>query len=136
MKRLYIGAVVLALLAGPARAGDRSCYVLWEAQCFEIHDAETRDITHHILMTDGPLQLQAQADTCSSEQMLLKDGKRQSLRAAFRKRMGNIDGCEPLDELKSRTSQQAEPLVERFQSLREPNKNREVHILEPPDTGT
>ena len=136
MIRLYLPALALLLITGAARAEGRDCYVLWEAQCFEIHDAQSRDITHHVVMTDGPIQLRVQADRCEAEAPVLRDKPRQALLAAFNERMADIDGCEPLDKLKSRASKQAEPLVERFQRLREPHERRVVHLLDPPEAGS
>lgn len=136
MKRLYIPVLVMLLIAGAARAEGRHCYVLWETQCFEVHDAQSRDITHHLLMTDGPIRLEVQADSCDAEAPVLQEKPRQALLDAFNERMADIDGCDPLEELKSRASEQAEPLVERFQRLKESNKRREVHILDPPEVGS
>lgn len=132
MTRLYIPALVILLIAGAARAEGVDCYVLWEAQCFEVHDARSRDITHHILMTDGPVRLDTGAESCDADTPVLKKEPRQSLLADFNARMG----CESLDELKSRASKQAEPLVERFQRLREPHERRKVHLLDPPEAGS
>lgn len=136
MKPGYMGALVLALLSGAAGAEERGCYVLWEAQCFEIHDAEKRDITHHILMTDGPVELQVDAGSCNNEKELLQAQQRQALQAAFSERMADIDGCAPPDELNTRTSKRIEPLVERFERLQTPHERREVYILDPPQPGS
>ncbi len=136
MTRLYIPALVMLLIAGASRAEGRNCYVLWQAQCFEIHDAQNRDITHHVLMTNGPIRLRVQADSCDAQAPVLQRKPRQALLAEFNQRMADIDGCAPLDKLKRRASEQAGPLVERFQRLREPHERRKVHLLDPPEAGS
>jgi len=136
MIRLYLPALALLLIASAARAEGRDCYVLWEAQCFEIHDAQSWDITHHVFMTDGPVRLKVQADSCDTEAPVLQEKPRQALLEAFNEHMAEIDGCNPLDELESRASEQAEPLVERFQRFREPHEHRKVHLVEPPKAGS
>ena len=136
MTRLCLPALVMLLIAGTVRSEDRACYVLWEAQCFEIHDAESRDITHHIVMTDGPIRHRVQADSCGAEVPVLNEEPRQALLDKFNERMRAIDGCEPLDELKHRAADRAGPLVERFQRLREPHERRKIHLLDPPEAGS
>lgn len=136
MKRLYIPALVMLLIAGAARAEGRHCYVLWETQCFEVHDAQSRDITHHLLMTDGPIRLEVQGDSCEIGSPLLDKEQRQALRNAFARHTDDIDGCQLPDQLDRRVEKHSEPLVERFQRLKESNKRRKVHILDPPEPGS
>lgn len=126
-----------APLAGAAEASPdiRTCYVLWEAQCFEIHNARKRDITHHILLTNGPVRIATARPECP-DQGLLEPEARQTLLNAFNARIERIDGCSPLDELQSRSAPEAAPLVERFQRLKAPHDDRQVHILDPPQAGS
>lgn len=122
------------MLSNTARAETSRCYYLWEAQCFEIHDARTRDITQHLLITDGPASLEAEGESCDARlTRALDDRAGGDLLAAFNKRIGRIDGCNTLDSLEPRIFRQPGPALEHLRRRTRPHDRKEVYKVAAPE---
>lgn len=132
MKAVTVLWVALAL-GGTARAEAARCYYLWETQCFEIHDARTRDITHHQLITDGPVSLAAEGESCDARLEQARDERaRKDLLAAFNKRIQRIDGCSALERLEPRIFERPEAAVEYHRRQTRPHERKKVHKVKAP----
>lgn len=127
----------LAMLAGPALAepGER-CYVFWASECFEIRDARTRDISHHVLITRGPRSWERTAATCEqSLEAQLNADQRAQLLEDFNDIIEDIDSCDSLKKPPTQVFENADDALERYRRLTRPGGHKEIHEIDPPRPG-
>jgi hypothetical protein len=127
-------ALLLTVAAGGAEdAGGDQCFVFWASQCFEIRDARTRDITHHVLITRGPSSLQRQNADCEARlKASLEADEKADLLEQFNDVLEDIDGCDTLETPPTRLYGNAEEAIRDYRRLTREGSRTKLHRLAPP----
>jgi len=124
----HLVVVVLALLAAPVQAGQ--CYYYWFSDCFEIRDARSRDIVHHVLLGTEPLTFEAADGQCEATAASLLDAAiEQAAVKRFNKVLKRLDGCKTLDSLRPRVFAEGQEAFDSFRKYAGERAFRQVHTV-------
>lgn len=117
------------LLTGVAAADQ--CHYFWTTDCFEIRDARTRDIVHHVLVSGGPYDAgQAESGQCPDRVQAQLDAEhRASVLKRFNKALGKLDGCRTLDQLEPRVFADGTTATEDWRRLQGERKFKQIHRI-------
>lgn len=121
-------ALGLALASAPLAAAE--CHYFWTTDCFEIRNAQTRDISHHVLLSEQRFRVSRQDEQCpvAVDNQLSIDQRGQALKA-FNKQLKRLPGCRQLDSLAPRVfDTEAEAMAE-WQRLSAPRNFKELHLI-------
>lgn len=130
-------ALLLAAASAPAeQAPSRQCFVFWASQCFEIHDARTRDITHHVLITRGPVSLPAGTASCEDavDRRLSADA-RADLLDDFNDVLEEVDGCKELKTPPLKAYEDSESALADYRRLTREGSRTRLHEFKAPPLG-
>lgn len=113
--RLLISLCVLLMSSG---AMAQQCYAYWVSDCFEIRDATSRDIVHHVLLSPQPTAFESPPDQCDTTlvQQLSVDTSHKALKR-FNKVLGRIKGCKRLDSLAPKVFSDGKAAFESYNKL-------------------
>lgn len=126
MRILLIAA--LALVTLPAAA--QPCHYYWTTDCFEIRDARSRDITHHVLVSAGVYSRQlAEGAQCSAEGLALSADHLGDVLKRFNRTLKKIDGCRQLDTLSPQTFSDATQASQAWRRLQKARAFKQVHEI-------
>lgn len=124
----YLVVVVLALLAAPVQAGQ--CYYYWFSDCFEIRDARTRDIVHHVLLGPEPHAFEAADGQCAATAASLLDAAiEQAAVKRFNKVLRRLDGCKTLDSLRPKVFADGPAAFDSFRKHAAEQSFKQVHTI-------
>ncbi|MFN3712457.1 MAG: hypothetical protein ACK4SX_02240 [Alcanivoracaceae bacterium] len=126
MKRL---AALMLLLSGTAGAAE--CHYFWTSDCFEIRDPRTRDITHHVLLSDQRFRFQASGEgQCAAEleSSLTIDQRGHALRT-FNRQLRKLPGCRQLETLSPRVFEDEAEAVSEWQRLAAERNFKRLHLI-------
>ncbi|MDF1779779.1 MAG: hypothetical protein P1U67_00640 [Alcanivoracaceae bacterium] len=120
-------AIFTLLLASTGQA--QQCYYYWASDCFEIRDAASRDLVHHVLVSPEPKSFNAPSGQCDSamNQQINIDDMGKALKR-FNKVLGRIDGCKRLDSLTPRVFADSD---DAFQSYNKMAAERSFKVVHP-----
>ena len=121
-------ALTAALLANTATA--QQCFYYWATDCFEIRDAASRDVIHHVLVSPAPKEFGIEGGQCDAaiEQQLDIDQRDLALKR-FNKVLGRIDGCKRLDQLQPKVFSNGNEAFESFQRMAAERTFKVVHPI-------
>lgn len=122
---------IIALLCLLAANGAiaQQCYYYWASDCFEIRDAGSRDIVHHVLVSPQPQPFSAPSGQCAaSEESLDVDAQHKVLKR-FNKVLGRIDGCKRLDNLTPKVFADSRAAHESYSKLSSERSFKVVHPI-------
>ena len=127
MMRLVIATAAL-VLANTAAA--QQCFYYWATDCFEIRDAASRDVIHHVLVSPEPQTFDAAGGQCDSviNQKLDIDAQGQALKR-FNKVLGRIDGCKRLDQLRPKVFANGTEAFDSYQRMAAERSFKVVHPI-------
>lgn len=124
----YLVVVVLALLAAPVQAGQ--CYYYWFSDCFEIRDARTRDIVHHVLLGPEPHVFETADGQCAATAASLLDAAiEQAAVKRFNKVLRRLDGCKTLDSLRPKVFADGPAAFDSFRKHAAEQSFKQVHTI-------
>lgn len=124
----HLVVVVLALLAAPVQAGQ--CYYYWFTDCFEIRDARSRDIVHHVLLGQEPHTFEAADGQCEATAASLLDAAtEQAAVKRFNKVLKRLDGCKTLTSLSPRVYADGPAAFDSFRKHAEERAFKQVHTI-------
>ncbi|MBQ0752853.1 MAG: hypothetical protein KBT87_01740 [Gammaproteobacteria bacterium] len=119
---------LLTLLAANGAAAQQ-CYYYWASDCFEIRDAGSRDIVHHVLVSPEPQRFTASSDQCAAPtESLNVDAQHKALKR-FNKVLGRIDGCKRLDNLTPKVFADSQTAHESYAKLSSQRSFKVVHPI-------
>ncbi|MEE4251254.1 MAG: hypothetical protein V2I38_11745 [Alcanivoracaceae bacterium] len=127
--KLFRTLFLLALC--PALANAAECHYFWTTDCFEIRDPRTRDITHHVLLSEQRFSFQGSDPAqCPAEldAHLTIDHRGKVLRA-FNKQLKKLDGCQQLDSLAPRVFADEAEAFEEWQRLATERNFKSLHLI-------
>lgn len=134
--RRFLSALLLSgtAFAAVAETDDHSqCLVFWATQCYQIHDARTRDITHHMLITRGPIGFSAGDAGCEAGLDQRLDAEEQAaLLEDFNDILEDIDGCQTLETLPLELFEDADAALARYRRHTREHSRTRIHELHPP----
>ena len=125
-------ALILALFCPlPALADGVVCHYFWTTDCFEIRDPRTRDITHHVLLSEQRFEFQASsAAQCPVElDASLTIDQRGKVLRAFNKQLKKLPGCKQLETLSPRVSSDEGEAVSEWQRLASERNFKQLHLI-------
>ena len=126
-KRLFS----LVLLLCPALVGAAECHYFWSTDCFEIRDPRTRDMTHHVLLSDQRFRFQASSpEQCPVELgASLTIDQRGKVLKAFNKQLKKLPGCRLLETLEPRVFADEGEAVQEWQRLAAERNFKRLHLI-------
>lgn len=132
-RSVLLAALLLWGQATPAQeqAGKR-CFVFWASQCFEIRDARNRDITHHVLITRGPVSLDTEGDCEATLESRLSVDQRADLLDEFNDVLEDINGCDTLGKAPARVFTASDQAIAAYRRLTRKGSRTRFHELSPP----
>ncbi|MCK5875487.1 MAG: hypothetical protein KAG82_12400 [Alcanivoracaceae bacterium] len=127
--RLCLAVILLCPLT--ALAEGVVCHYFWTTDCFEIRDPRTRDITHHVLLSEQRHQFQASsAAQCPAElEASLTIDERGKALNAFNKRLKKLPGCKLLETLSPRVFSDEGEAVSEWQRLAGERNFKQLHLI-------
>lgn len=131
MKHLATQLVVGLLVAVSAPAMAAQCHYFWTTDCFEIRDARTRDITHHVLLSSRPYDAgEAEAGQCPAlVESQIDDEHRERVLKRFNKVLRRLDGCEQVESLTPRVFEDGVSATEEWRRLHQERNFKLPHII-------
>jgi hypothetical protein len=126
MKRL---STLILLLCGTAGAAE--CHYFWTTDCFEIRDPRTRDITHHVLLSDQRYRFQASGEgqcLVELENSLSIDQRGHVLRT-FNRQLRRLPGCRELETLSPRVFDDEAAALAEWQRLAAERNFKRLHLI-------
>lgn len=118
----------LSLLAMPVAA--QPCHYYWSTDCFEIRDARSRDITHHVLVSGGVYARElAGGAQCNAEGLGLSADHLGDVLKRFNRTLKKIDGCKQLDSLTPDTFSDATRASQEWRRLQKTRAFKQVHEI-------
>ncbi len=131
MRTLRLALIIPLLCPLPALAEGVVCHYFWTTDCFEIRDPRTRDITHHVLLSEQRSTFQASsAAQCpiELEASLTIDQLGKTLRA-FNKQLKKLPGCKQLETLSPRVFSDEGEAVSEWQRLAGERNFKRLHLI-------
>ena len=118
------------LIALPIPSLAQACHYYWTTDCFEIRDARSRDITHHVLVSRGVYTRQPAAGAqCDVEGLALSTDHLAAVLKRFNRTLKKIDGCATLDSLTPRTFADAAEASSAWRRLQKERAFKQVHEI-------
>ena len=131
MNRFPLVVLTSLLVLGPCLARADQCYYFWTSDCFEIRDAASRDITHHVLLSrqayDAGAAEPGQCPAIVASQ--LDDEHRARVLKRFNKVLGKLDGCAKLSDLAPRVFADGASATAEWRRLQTERTFKETHII-------
>lgn len=128
MTRALPYALLLAL-SGAVSAAE--CHYFWTTDCFDIRDAASRDITHHVLLSEQRFSLNVD-DTgqcpAAIERLAEPDHLGKVLKR-FNKRLKKLRGCQRVPQLTPTWFPTAEKANEEWQRLAREQDFKTLHLI-------
>lgn len=123
--------VLLLLALGPALANAAECHYFWTTDCFEIRDPRTRDITHHVLLSEQRFSFAgSDAAQCPAElDARLTIDQRGKVLKAFNKRLKGLPGCKQLDSLAPRVFSDEGEALQEWRRLATERNFKSLHLI-------
>lgn len=108
----------------------QQCYYYWATDCFEIRDAASRDVVHHVLVSPEPREFNADGGQCDAtiSQQLDIDKQSEALKR-FNKVLGRIDGCKRLDQLQPKVFSSGTEAFDSYQRIAADRAFKVVHPI-------
>lgn len=128
---MKFACTLLLLVLCPMLANAAECHYFWTTDCFEIRDPRTRDITHHVLLSEQRFSFQASdAAQCPAEldAGLTIDHRGKVLRA-FNNRLKKLPGCKQLDSLAPRVFADDAEAFQEWQRLAGERNFKRLHLI-------
>lgn len=119
---------LLSLLAANSAVAQQ-CYYYWASDCFEIRDASSRDIVHHVLVSPEPQRFTAPSDQCTAPAESLNVDTQHKALKRFNKVLGRIDGCKRLDNLTPKVFADGQAAHESYAKLSSQRSFKVVHPI-------
>jgi len=121
----------LATLVLANTAAAQQCFYYWATDCFEIRDAASRDVVHHVLVSPGPREFAAEGGQCNAviDAQLDIDQRGKALKR-FNKVLGKIDGCKRLDQLQPRVFTSGSDAFDSYQRTAAERAFKKVHPID------
>lgn len=115
----------------PALANAAECHYFWTTDCFEIRDPRTRDITHHVLLSEQRFHFSASdAGQCPAElDARLTVDQRGKVLKAFNKRLKKLPGCQQLESLTPRVFADEGEAFTEWQRLAAERGFKSLHLI-------
>lgn len=131
MKTAPVALLAILLCPLPALAEDVTCHYFWTTDCFEIRDPRTRDITHHVLLSEQRYRFQASsAAQCPTElEASLTIDQRGKALKAFNKQLKKLPGCKLLETLSPRVFSDEGEAVSEWQRLAGERNFKQLHLI-------
>ena len=124
-------ALAAALSLTP-HAYAQQCYYYWASDCFEIRDAASRDIVHHVLVSPEPREFEADSEQCDATiNQLLDIDKQAAALKRLNKVLGRIDGCKRLDQLQPKVFSSGTEAFDSYQRMAAERAFKVVHTSNP-----
>ncbi|MCC1495747.1 hypothetical protein [Alcanivorax sp. 1008] len=123
--------LLLLLALCPVLANAAECHYFWTTDCFEIRDPRTRDITHHVLLSEQRFSFEAgDPAQCPAEldEHLTIDQRGKVLRA-FNKRLKKLPGCRQLETLTPEVFADEGEASEEWQRLATERNFKSLHLI-------
>ena len=123
--------LAVLMLAGPLAARADQCHYFWATDCFEIRDARSRDITHHVLLSSraydaGP----AEAGQCPAlVSDSLDEAHREEVLKRFNKVLRKLDGCAEATTLNPRVFPDGASATAEWRRLQTERTFKQTHII-------
>jgi heme oxygenase len=126
----HVSALIL-LLVITSHAAAVECHYFWTSDCFEIRDPRTRDITHHVLLSEHRYRFQASAPgQCAVElEASLSIDHRGQVMRAFNRQLGRISGCRALETLSPQVFEDEGTAVAQWQRLATERNFKRLHLI-------
>lgn len=119
---------LLSLLAANGAVAQQ-CYYYWASDCFEIRDAGSRDIVHHVLVSPEPQRFTGSSEQCAAPvESLSLDAQHKALKR-FNKVLGRIEGCKRLDNLTPKVFADSQTAHESYTKLSSQRSFKVVHPI-------
>lgn len=126
MHRLLLMAILLAAAPGYAA----QCFYFWTSDCFEIRDARSRDISHHVLLSAGPYEVESLGGDCREAVNSQVDSEHlQRVLKRFNKVLRKYKACPLLDELRPQVFEDGPAAHAEWQRLQTPRSFKEIHNI-------
>ena len=127
--RLCLAIILLCPL--PALAECVVFHYFWTTDCFEIRDPRTRDITHHVLLSEQRYRFQASSPAqCPAElEASLTIDERGKVLKAFNKRMKKLPDCKLLETLSPQVFSDEGEAVSEWQRLAGERNFKQLHLI-------
>ena len=132
MKSFAVPFLAALLLASPVLSrAEEQCHYLWTTDCFEIRDARTRDITHHVLVSSRTYNAgTAGAGQCAAHvEQSLDEAHREAVLKRFNKVLRKLDGCAELSSLSPDVFADGASASEEWQRLQKARTFKQTHII-------
>lgn len=131
MRTLRLGLIVTLLCPLSALAEGVVCHYFWTTDCFEIRDPRTRDITHHVLLSEQRYTFQASSPAqCPTElEASLTIDQRGKALKAFNKQLKKLPGCKLLETLSPRVFSDEGESVSEWQRLAGERNFKQLHLI-------
>jgi hypothetical protein len=122
---------IIALLSLLAANGAiaQQCYYYWASDCFEIRDAGSRDIVHHVLVSPEPQPFSASSGQCAAPAASLDVDAQHKALKRFNKVLGRIDGCKRLDNLTPKVFANSQAAFDSYAKLSSQRSFKVVHPI-------
>lgn len=121
--------IILLLLGGAASAAE--CHYFWATDCFEIRNAQSRDITHHVLLSSERYRFQASAPgQCAVElEASLSVTHKGQVLQRFNRELRRLSGCRQLENLSPRVFESEGDAVAEWQRLAAERNFKRLHMV-------
>jgi hypothetical protein len=131
MKTAPVALLAILLCPLPVLAEDATCHYFWTTDCFEIRDPRTRDITHHVLLSEQRYRFQASSPAqCPAElDASLTIDQRGKVLKAFNKQLKKLPGCKQLETLSPRAFSDEGDAVSEWQRLAGERNFKQLHLI-------
>jgi|GEM_PF-2017961 hypothetical protein len=132
MKTPHLAVLIVLLFSPlPALAEGATCDYFWTTDCFEIRDPRTRDITHHVLLSEQRYRFQASsAAQCPAElEASLTIDQRGKVLKAFNRQLKKLSGCKLLETLSPRVFSDEGAAVDEWQRLAGERNFKQLHLI-------
>ena len=122
---------LLFLALFPVLANAAECHYFWTTDCFEIRDPRTRDITHHVLLSEQRFRFAASdAGQCPAElDARLTVDQRGKVLKAFNTRLKRLPGCKQLENLTPRVFTDEGEAFQEWQRLAAERNFKSLHLI-------
>lgn len=124
-----LSLTLLLTLCGPVVAAE--CHYFWTSDCFDIRDAASRDITHHVLLSEQRFSIPVDtASQCPAalEQLAEPDHLGKVLKR-FNKTLKKLRGCRRLDQLSPTRFDSAAAASAEWQRLAREQDFKTLHLI-------
>lgn len=131
MSMRYLSLAIILLCPLSALAEGVVCHYFWTTDCFEIRDPRTRDITHHVLLSEQRFTFQASsAAQCPTElETSLTIDQRGKALKAFNKQLKKLPDCKLLETLSPRVFSDEGEAVSEWQRLAGERNFKQLHLI-------